>query len=142
MRNIIISLITLLTLTGCMHNNGDIGNFFGVWKVESINIDNEIDNNYNGDIFFLFQSDVVRLVQNRGNYDVTEYYGSWIENDSHLILDFHYYVEQIKETYNLPEITYLQKSENHITILSQTAKRMVWQFNTIDKTITYNLIRQ
>lgn len=59
-RTIITLLIAILlpVIAGCTRNDGDIGTWFGSWKLERITIDGLIDEKYKGDIFWQFQSSV------------------------------------------------------------------------------------
>ena len=36
LRHTLIALLTLVGLSGCTHNDGDIGIWFGTWMVEDI----------------------------------------------------------------------------------------------------------
>lgn len=119
-----------------MHNDGDIGNLFGTWKIESIEVNGEVDAQYEGDVFVQFQTEVVRLVQVQHNYDYVEYFGSWSRQGHDLILDLHYTVDPSVTA--IPAATRFIKGENHIVITSDKSKKMTW---TMDN-ITYHLIRQ
>lgn len=141
MRTLIISLLSIFMLSSCMHNNGDIGDYFGTWKVKTISVDGETDASYSGNVFFQFQSDVVRLVQNRSNYDITEYFGTWEGDENTLIIDLDHKVNPESEVYNIPEITHLVKGENHISVTGQTSSKMTWTFTSNSQTIIYTLIK-
>ena len=40
---IILLIVIALSFNACTHNNGDIGDLFGTWKLETITIDGEKD---------------------------------------------------------------------------------------------------
>lgn len=123
---LVFGLAACLTLSGCMQHNGNIGDWFGTWKLETITVNGAEDRSYQGNIFFQFQTDIVRIVQ----VDVsaptpgrTECFGRWEENDGILTLDFSYSAEGINHFTPMPE-TLLDKGINLLTIDSQTSKKM------------------
>lgn len=137
MRSLITTLLLLLvSMTGCMHNDGDIGNLFGTWKISSVSVDGQEDQAYAGDVFVQFQTEVVRLVQVRHNYDCVEYFGRWTREGNHLLLDLHYTVDASVTA--IPEATRFVKGENHITITSDHSRKMTWVMDNI----TYHLVKQ
>ncbi len=80
----ILGIITLLVCTNCTKNNGDIGDFFGLWRLESLTKgDSTLLRNEN--LYIGFQSSVItlRIVDEETNL-CTEAYGSFIieDNDS------------------------------------------------------------
>ena len=63
-RIIIYSLLTIFSLTflpSCQ-NNGDIGPWYGMWKLTSLTIDGEEDPAYEGNVFWKFQTGVVQMI--------------------------------------------------------------------------------
>lgn len=52
---IICTLALLFVLTGCIQNNGNIGPWFGQWKVERLTIDGKDDPDYAGNAFSAFR---------------------------------------------------------------------------------------
>lgn len=137
MRTLISSLLLIFAaLTSCMHNDGDIGNLFGTWKIDSITIDGEEDTKYDDNVFVQFQTEVVRLVEVQHNYDYVEYYGSWSRDGKNLLLDLHYTVDESVTA--IPEATRFVKGENRVVIVSDKSQEMIW---TMDN-ITYHLVKQ
>lgn len=142
MRTLIISLLSVFMLSGCMHNNGDIGNYFGTWKLSTINVDGVDDPEYKENIFFQFQSNVFRLVQNRTQNDITEYFGTWSETDNIMVLKLNYKVNPESEVYHIPTITRLIKGDNIIAVKHESNNRMIWTFSSEGQTIIYTLKKQ
>lgn len=142
----ILTKIFLLALTfglsACMHNDGDIGPMFGTWKVTSITVDGEEDPAYQGNVFFQFQSQVVRLVQSLPHNDMTEQFGSWECSDDDLTLDFHYYVDPESPVYSIPAVTRLEKGVNRFAFNMQNPRKMTWILLGREQTIVYTLIKQ
>ena len=56
--HIIMALLALVALSGCSHNNGDIGLWFGLWHLDTVEIDGEPDADYDGNFYFMFQNKV------------------------------------------------------------------------------------
>ena len=80
----IVLLVTALTVLGsCSHNNGDIGYWFGLWHLDSIEIDGVQDKQYDGQYYFLFQGKVfcIRYV-NEKNHEYTEGFARWEESNN------------------------------------------------------------
>lgn len=72
----------------CTQNNGNIGELFGSWYVESIEIDGEQSASYDGDIFFAFQNSVTTMTQVSEYNSTTTRYGSWSKEDNILYLTY------------------------------------------------------
>lgn len=86
---IIFMLAAAIALSGCTQNNGRIGHWFGMWKVERLTIDGEDDPQYAGNVFFSFQSKVFGLtVSDFENSQASQYYGRWEEGDGVLSVEF------------------------------------------------------
>lgn len=86
---LIISLA--LFFNACTHNNGDIGELFGTWKLQSITINNSLDTNYQNNILWKFQSSIISMIKtNDATHDRFESWGTWeYANDgSQIIFDF------------------------------------------------------
>ena len=85
----LVALVAMLTLGSCLHNNGDIGPWFGQWKVTRITIDGVDDPNYGGDLFFSFQSSVIRVCQSfPESNSSSSIYGNWKESDGTMAVEF------------------------------------------------------
>lgn len=121
----IISIIAILTLASCTHNNGDIGNWFGSWKVEQIQDEDGQAVTYEGTLYFQFQSKVfnMRLITDHHTY--TDCFGNWKEEDKSLLLTF-------PDDMFVPfPFTGLGKT-NHVTILERTSSKMVLTYPDTD----------
>jgi len=78
--SITLIIVATLTLTGCTHNNGDIGIWFGTWHVTDITADGKALT-WDGDYFFQFQSSIFRVSQVTDHETSVESYGTWSEDD-------------------------------------------------------------
>lgn len=147
MRALSLKLLVLaaLCLTGCMQHNGDIGYWFGTWHLESISVNGTDDPLYEGNFFFQFQTDKVRLSRISTTYPelLDECFGRWAQTDNTLTLDFSY--TSASGSYWTPWAgTYLAKGVNVLNINTLTSKRLVLTLNDpdSDKTIVYTLRKQ
>ena len=82
-------LFAMLFMVGCTHNNGDIGPWWGQWKVERIELNGEPEANYKGDFFFRWQSSVICVVRSYPNSHSSGIsYGNWSEHDGVMDVEF------------------------------------------------------
>lgn len=88
--NVVIVWIAAMSLTGCTHNNGDIGELFGTWKLEKIMVDGEIDAAYDDNIVWKFQSSIIEMQQvDDLLHETFNSFGTWSRPaDGLLKLDF------------------------------------------------------
>lgn len=144
-KSLLIGAASCFTLTGCMQHNGNIGDWFGTWKLESLTIDGSEDPTYEENLFFQFQTDIVRIVEVSIHEPATrtECFGRWEENDRTLTLDFSYTADGTTHFIPLPS-TMLADDVNLLYIDSQTSKRMQWTLERTDPpaTIVYTLKKQ
>lgn len=72
----------------CTHNNGDIGVWFGQWKLTKIEIDGEDDCAYKENIFWDFQSSVIGIKEVINDKIYYGCIGSWEDKGDCIILNF------------------------------------------------------
>jgi hypothetical protein len=94
MKTIIIRYLLLAvavaTLSGCTHNDGDIGDLFGTWKLTSMTVDGADDTAYQGNIVWKFQSSILQMqATDEVAHTATYGTGTWSRpQDGILSLDF------------------------------------------------------
>ena len=84
-------LIIALTFNACTHNNGDIGDLFGTWKLQSITINGETDAEYHNNVLWKFQASIISMVRADDNtHDKFESWGTWsyANDDSQIVMNF------------------------------------------------------
>lgn len=138
-----MALLALVALSGCSHNNGDIGLWFGLWHLDTVEIDGEPDADYDGNFYFMFQNKVfcVRWV-NELQHEYIESFAQWQESDDgkNMTISFidNRYSPQVSD--QVPDI-YL----NTITIMNvvslNTTSMTLSHTNDSGKTITYHLTK-
>lgn len=104
--HIILTVAALLALSGCSHNNGDIGPWFGLWHLDAIEIDGEPDTDYDGNYYFLFQGKVfcIRWVNDQ-QHELIESYAQWQESDDGTIMTVNFVDNRFspRVDYTLPD---------------------------------------
>lgn len=98
----IIAILALTAIAGsCTHNNGDIGPWFGEWKLTAIEIDGTPDAAYKENIFWAFQTSVIEMIQvdpvtaNVSNYG--QRWGTWSQDGNTLTLNFTHHDDSAAE---------------------------------------------
>ncbi len=89
----IILLLMMLPLFfgGCTHNDGDIGDLFGRWKLVSLSADGEELPIYNNDVLLYswdFQGDMIMIRESRLHNEVYATGGMWTRDNDMLMLKF------------------------------------------------------
>lgn len=94
-RNTLIYITILFALltssTGCTRNNGDIGEWFGIWRVDSIETDGQAASDYAPPyMYWKFQSGVIQMlfVNDESEHTADFCYGSWEDDGEYLTLNF------------------------------------------------------
>jgi hypothetical protein len=149
-RHLFAAIIAVALFGSCTHNNGYIGDWFGVWRVTSIDIDGTPVEDYNGGVFFMFQNDLI-CVTDREDYmyhNAARSWGRWSEDSNGLTLDFSYTsTDENYAGYYVPEpASYLEDGVNHLTISDRTSKsmtlRLIRYIDSDEHIITYKLHKQ
>lgn len=85
-----MAMVALVALNGCTHNNGDIGDLFGTWKLEEITVDGQADGAYGDNIVWKFQSSIIEMQQvNEALHETLNSFGTWSRpQDGVMRLDF------------------------------------------------------
>lgn len=142
----LLIMTACLGLSGCMQHNGRIGDWFGTWKLTEIEVNGSKDTEYDDNIFFQFQTDVVRIVE----VDVStsnsfkDCFGSWSDREATLVLDFGYTADNMDAGFTPPAITRLGREENILRVSKESSRAMTWtlQKPDSDQTVTYRLKKQ
>ena len=67
----------MLMVASCTTNNGDIGPWFGTWRVTKITTDGVDDADYQGNMFFKFQSTVFEMLLVHDDHGTENRFGIW-----------------------------------------------------------------
>lgn len=85
---LLISLCICSLLGACTHNDGDIGYFFGQWKLVEITADDKVLESYGGNMFWSFQSSTIEVKTIGENHVATQSFGDFRNADNTLFLSF------------------------------------------------------
>lgn len=128
----LVAFVCSLIFTGCFHNDGDIGVYFGSWVIEKIEIDGNPDTNYKGHTMISFQSSLFDLTDVDGQGGIM---GLWSEKGAELTLRGAEETATRKDADGNPIFPlttgFGSGTDNdltiHLEIIKKTKKEMIWQ---------------
>ena len=93
--DIFIVLLLVLVTCGCTRNDGDIGDYFGEWRLEKLTADGEALPLYTDgsgvELYtWAFQGKIIQIVEMLPRHEYVEHTGSWREENDVLELNFSY----------------------------------------------------
>ncbi len=114
--------LVLLLLSSCTHNNGDIGELFGNWRLDRLTADGVEVPLYDGagddaPVLFTwaFQSRIIRITAIYSHSLYNDFWGTWEEQPDVLELNFTY--SSTDANHVPPEILHL--NDDGITVLTK-----------------------
>lgn len=117
----------------CTHNNGDIGVWFGLWKLERLTIDGKNDKDYTGNIFFEFQNTTLGQLMMHDGHNYTQMIGEWHESDNQLTITFpdprYWPVDGYLKGENTPNhlaVTHIDGSHINLTLVTESGSTVVY----------------
>lgn len=84
----LLAVFTLGLFSACTRNDGDIGDYFGTWHIESLQQDGSSPAAYDGSAFVQFQNTIVCVRATDALHNERADYGTWAENGNTLTLTF------------------------------------------------------
>jgi hypothetical protein len=138
--HIIYAILTLGALSGCTKNNGDIGLWFGLWHLDAIEIDGNPDPQYDGNYYFMFQSQVfcVRYIFEQ-DHEQREAFAKWQESDDGKTITINFADSRYNPHLGDDIPSNYLSTITTLTVDSLTATSMVLHYTSDDATITYHL---
>lgn len=133
--HILTILVVSIIIASCTHNNGDVGEYFGTWKLENISVNGENDAAYVGDIFWKFQSSVFCMEQVNDRFDTENRWGTWMNDGKMLRLDFSHYDDAHPEGadfYSPFPVTRIPNGVTDLSIISMFGSSMQLQYTGED----------
>ena len=128
-----LAMLIMLLVSGCTHNNGDIGPLYGQWKLTEIDIDGTPSADYEGNVFWSFQSSAIEIKALYPYHEVQQCYGNWSMDGDELRLDFP------DERWQLPGEVMLPAS-SVLHVLALNTRHALFRYNGSDgHIITYTL---
>lgn len=132
----LIALVGFIS-TSCTHNNGDIGHWFGTWRLETIEINGVTDPDYQSPrLIWKFQSDIVSIGEpDEVNHEFMRVFGNWYQDGDILHLDFDKEMGDWSHELHIPLITDLK-------ILKLTSKVIELQYTDSANNIYYYKLKR
>lgn len=131
----LLAVLLTAAATSCTCNDGNIGFWFGQWKVSSISVNDTIATAQDGTLYFAFQSGVIsqKMVYSTHAYD--EAYGSWSENEAQKTVTFTFYEDLYK-----PIDGYLSTGDN-ILSYSHSGDNLTLTLADSTQTVVFKLVK-
>ena len=87
-RYIFSAILIVIAASGCTRNDGDIGPWFGQWKLVALSQGGAPVADYQDNIFFSFQSNVFQIITVKGEFDRSICWANWTDGGSTVTIDF------------------------------------------------------
>ena len=141
-KHIILAIIALTALSSCTHNNGDIGYWFGLWHLDSIEIDGEPDTAYDGNVYFMFQGKVFNLRWvAHATHDYYDSFAQWQASDDGSSITISFLDDHFLPRLPEPAPDVYLSTVTHLKVLTLNTNSM--ELSTIHPTtgatVTYHL---
>lgn len=133
-----IALIVALLMavaTSCTSNDGNIGFWFGQWKVTSITVNDSIATSQDRTLYFSFQSGVIEQKIIYSAHAYNQAFGSWSENEAQKTVTFTFY-EDLYE----PIDGYLSTGDNVLSY-SHSGDNLTLTLVDSTQTVVFNLVK-
>ena len=93
LRYTLITLVLLLGLSSCTHNEGDIGIWFGTWQIEDVDCaELDLADTYydpaSAAIYFQFQGKMCTVIYIDNKHNQLVDYGTWSEDGDKMTISF------------------------------------------------------
>ena len=92
------SVLIAIVAFGCTRNDGDIGPWFGQWKLVELTRGGAPVADYQDNIFFSFQNNVFQIITVKGEFDGAICWASWTDGGSAITIDFAHREDNSGET--------------------------------------------
>lgn len=140
-------LVMVFCTTACTHYKGGDPDLWGLWKLESITVDGNIDPDYNSNYFFAFQGPII-LIQEVDDefHESINHYGTWtLDRDAAtLTLTFSYSNDETppgEGMYAPPTAIFIYGPDTVLEVIELNDKTMTLRHTASSTTIVYKLRR-
>lgn len=137
-------LMSVMMSTSCTHNNGDIGKWFGEWQLRSIEVNGTDDADYQGNILWKFQNNIIEMVSVTGHTQ-TEHFGTWSDSDKELTLNFTHHDDNNpagSDRYAPPSVTRLPAAIVTLKIVKLSSSEIILQYAPDSSTLIVYTLRK
>ena len=84
----VLCALIVTILPSCTQNNGNMGDWFGHWKLRSVAVDGKESDEYEGDIFFSFQSSVFCQIKAEADHGGDHKFANFEDNGEYITITF------------------------------------------------------
>ena len=147
-RHLIAFIFPLLALAACSHNGGGDSRLWGTWKLDSVTVDGTPDADYQGNIFWKFQADVVLMQEvDDAMHEGVDHFGTWTltDNGSTLTLNFTHSEDAYEPgtgPYAPPVGIFLEPGITVLEIITLEGNTLVARHTVNGAVVTYYLTRR
>ncbi|MBQ4344614.1 MAG: lipocalin-like domain-containing protein [Muribaculaceae bacterium] len=138
-------LVIFIILPSCTRNDGNIGDYFGRWKLEKITLDGDVRVYKYNNIFWSFQSSIIEMDEvNELYHSKISHYGSWFVEDDSLVLDFGHCdndSEPGKNEYAPISGMFLENGINMLDVILLSGSEMHLRYDKGEYVVDYYLIK-
>lgn len=127
-----ITAAIVVAAVGCTRNNGNIGSWFGTWRVVGIEVDDVPLDSYTANVIVKFQNDIIETMEVYDHHDTESYYATWHSTGSELVIDG-------RERGIAPELMLPANSVVTLNLLRAPEDVMEWEYVGGGTVIRYNL---
>lgn len=149
--NNILGVIGLLLATftaGCVTNNGDIGNLYGIWRLEKVVVDDtevvrpEADGSYTS---WQFQNNIIEILRTTPRHDRVARNGTWARpTDKTITFDFTHGDNTYApgtDLYRAPEWISFPEGKSTFDVITDDGKRLILQYAEAGHSVRYTLVK-
>ncbi len=142
-----IALLLAAITAGCVTNNGDIGNLYGIWRLEKLVVDDsevaqpEADGSYTS---WQFQNNIIEILHTTPRHDIIARNGTWTRSDKTMSFDFTHTDNTYKpgtDIYRAPEWISFPEGKSTFDVITDDGKRLVLQYTEAGHSVRYTLVK-
>lgn len=128
-----ISLVVIVIAEACTQNNGEIDPWFGFWRLTGLSADGETVDDYNGNMVWSFQNNIVCMTTTFGVHERTECWATWRQDGEYLLIDFDNHEDSGVGIYTPPEVLRMSgDGVNRLEITGMSGKHITLSGATSD----------
>lgn len=143
-----IALLLAVATAGCVTNNGDIGNLYGIWRLEKVVVDGselaqpEADGSYTS---WQFQNNIIEILRTTTRHDRVARDGTWARpSGKTMSFDFTHGDDTYAPGTNLyraPEWISFPEGRSTFDVVTDDGKRLVLQYTGAGHSVRYTLVK-
>lgn len=122
-------------ISSCESNNGDIGDLYATWNVGRVTIDGTDDPDYDGNVSWAFQSNILWMVAVLDHEQTDNCYATWALQDDGKVMTIDLSHGYLAELSSLPWGTVV-----HMSVVTHTNDSLTLSYiNKAGETVVYYL---